>query len=193
MNDGRVGHYQAAHEILDEAVDQFISEEKAIREKQGIATSKLQLKTALARSVGLGNGADSDDAALKALYRLCSGETPLSMERAIALCQQIKDYRLIEWAAFRCGLLTTPRMTIDDVEQLDGEDVFAQVIEVQKETSGFVALLSSAYQSKPNRHLMNAIEDAHQKAALAMEKSAVLLVRFMEKMLKTEGKGRGRT
>ena len=52
-------------------------------EKEGISASKLQLKTRLARSIGLGHGSDSDDAALKALYRLCSAETPLSIERAI--------------------------------------------------------------------------------------------------------------
>ena len=93
-------------------------------EKEGISASKLQLKTRLARSIGLGHGSDSDDAALKALYWLCSAETPLSIERAILIAQQTHDCRLIEWAAWRAGLLTTPRVGIPDADLLDGEDIF---------------------------------------------------------------------
>lgn len=179
-----VASYHTVHEILDEAIDAYVAKEKARIESRGIITSKLEIKARLARAIGLGNGGDGSDAALKALYRLCSGETQISLERVILLCQQIQDYRLIEFAAFRCGLLTTPRAAID-ADALDGEDIFLAVIELQKETSALVALLSAAYASRPSHNQMVAIEAAHKSAATAMERTTLLLVRFMGEMLKT--------
>ncbi len=190
MNGGKVEQYQAVNEILDDTVDRWVTEEKGRLEKEGISASKLQLKTRLARSIGLGHGSDSDDAALKALYRLCSAETPLSIERAILIAQQTHDCRLIEWAAWRAGLLTTPRVGIPDADLLDGEDIFLQVVELQRETSSFVALLSAALQGKPSRQLVNAIENAHQKAATSMERSARLLSGFIKQMLKKGAAGK---
>jgi hypothetical protein len=191
VNGGKIGHYQTQtiNEILDDTVDQWVSEEKCRLEKEGIEASKLQLKTRLARSIGLGAGSDSDNAALKALYRFCSGETPLSIERALLIGQQTRDYRLIEWSAWQVGLLTTPRIT-NGGDLPDGEDIFLQIVELQKETSGFVALLSAAVQGKPSRNLINAIEDAHRKAALSMDKSARLLSGFVRQMLKTGAAGK---
>ncbi len=183
MSDNVAG-FHSVYEVLDDAIDSYVTKEKAVLEKKGITTSKLEIKIRLARSIGLGNGAESGDAPLKALYRLCSGETQISIERAILLCQQIEDYRLIEFCAFKCGLLTTPRAAVD-AGSMDGEDVFQTVVELQKETSGLVALLSSAYGSKPSRSQLSAIETAHLRAATAMERSTLLLIGFMKGMLKT--------
>jgi hypothetical protein len=172
--------------LLDEVIDDWVASEKANREKKGMTVSKLQLKTELGRAIGLGNGSDSEDAALKGVYRYCSGETPLSLEKAIAVCRHIDDYRIAEWFAFRCGLLTTPRSTIEDLETLENEDVFLQLVEAQKQTSSFIALLSSIYQQKPSLKLMTDIENSHQKAALSMEKGRASLLALMEKMMKSE-------
>jgi hypothetical protein len=184
--DSKIGHYQTAHEVLEEAVDAFVAKEKALLEKKGIPTSKIEIKTRLARSVGLGDG----DAALRALYRALSGELSLPIERAIAICQEIDDFRLIEFCAWRCGLLTAPRAVIEDVDGLDNEDVFAAIVAGQVETARLITLLTTAYQGRPSIDAMNAVEDAHRTAALALEKSALILVRFMEKMLKMGAAGK---
>ena len=184
MNDSKAERVAIAHEILDEIVDKFVNEEKGRLEKKGIKARKIEIKTRLARAIGLGNGADSDDAALKALYRLCSGESALSIERAVLISQETGDLRLIEWCAFRTGLITTPRVAIADLDALDAEDVFAQIVTLQQETSALVALLTTVYQNKPSEDTIGAVESAHRNVSLTLEKSTLLLIRFMERMLK---------
>jgi hypothetical protein len=178
--------YAAPHEILDLIVDEWTIAEKAAREAKGIPTSKLQLKTELGRAMGLGNGSDSDDAALKGVYRYCSGETPLSLEKAIIVSSYIKDDRLAQWFAFRLGLVATPRAALDEAD-LSGDDVFLSLIESQQKTSSLLSLLSSAYQKKPSRRIMGEIEATHQQALEALEKSRLLMLRAMEAMLKSSG------
>lgn len=191
MNDGKVERIGAVNEILDEIVDRYVTEEKGRLEKKGIEARKIEIKTRLAKSVGLGNGSDSDDAALRALYRLCSGESSLSLERAALITRQTGDYRLVESLAWSVGLLTTPRVAVDDLDSLDAEDIFAQIVTLQQESASLVTLLMSAYQGRPSREIVSAIEDAHRKAALSMEKGTALLIRsLVDKMLKTGAAGK---
>jgi hypothetical protein len=185
MNDG-LGQYSSVQELFSEVVDDWVSSEKTSREKKGIPTSKVRLKTELGRAMGLGNGSDSDDGALKGLYRYASGETSLSLAKTVAVCIFTKDTRLLEWGAFRAGLIATPRTMVDNGD-LTGEDVFLSLIEAQKETASLFALLSSAYQEKPSRELMRDIENLHQRAILAIERGRILMLSFMDKMLKSAG------
>jgi hypothetical protein len=88
-------HFQAcktSHEVCDIVIDEWCDREREIRP---IPVTKLALKNELGRAIGLGKG-DDPNAPAKGIYRYCSDETPLSVEKTLLICDYIRNYELIQ-------------------------------------------------------------------------------------------------
>jgi hypothetical protein len=189
MHMNRFDSFRSPEEVLDIVVDEWCGREREYREKRGIAkVSKLELKNELGRAIGLGNGEDQN-AAAKAIYRYCSGETPLSLGKALMICKFIENYELIQWAGYQVGMIMTPRAVINDLEALSNEDIFDEIVGCLKDTTGFVEMLSTTYQSKPCYELIVRIEDVFLKAMLQMEKCRLMLRKLIERMIEPGSQG----
>ncbi len=183
-------HLRAPHELLTEIIDEWVAKEQAERRKIGIPCSKTSLKAELGRSLGLGNGADPDSAG-RAIYRLCSGEQPLSLDRALDISHRTRDYRLVQWFGYQAGVLMTPRAAIGSADSLEDEDLVNQLARCLQENSSFVGLLSNAYTSKPSRQLVCAVEEAYCRLCLELEKTRLLGITLLENALSGKaGEGR---
>lgn len=170
---------KTAHEVLDIVIDEWCDRERDTRPSP---TSKLELKNELGRVVGLGNG-DDHNAPAKGIYRYCSGETPLSIEKALAISRYIRNYELIQWIGYQAGMIMTPRAAIEQLDSLGPEDILDQIVECLKDTTRFIETLSRSYQSKPCLELINRIEGVFLKTSLQMEKCRLMFRKLIEKML----------
>jgi len=149
MNMNRFDSCKSPQEVLDVVIDEWCCKEKEAREKGCISKiSKLELKNELGRAIGLGNG-EGQNSPAKGIYRYCSGETSLPLEKALMICKFIKNYKLIQWAGYQVGMIMTPRAVINNLETLSNEDIFDQIVKCLKETTRFVEIPSNIYQSKP--------------------------------------------
>lgn len=185
----RFESFKSPHEVLDVIIDEWCDREREDREKRGISkVSKLALKNEIGRAIGLGNGEDPNSPA-KAIYRYCSGETPLSLEKSLMICNFIKNYELIQWTGYQAGMIMTPRTVITDLESLSNEDIFDQIVKCLRETTGFVEMLSTTYQSKPCYELVVKIENVFLKAMLQMEKCRLMLKKLIERMIEPGAQG----
>jgi len=173
------------HEVCDIIIDEWCDREREIRPTP---VTKLELKNELGRAIGLGNG-DDPNAPAKGVYRYCSGETPLSVEKALLICNYIKNYELIQWLGYQAGMIMTPRTVIDHLESLDAEDIFDEIVACLKETTNFIETLSTTYQAKPCFELVVRIEGVFLKTALQMEKCRLMFRKLIEKMMQPGSQG----
>ena len=174
-----------AYEVLDILIDEWCDNERDTRPSH---TSKLELKNELGRAVGLGNG-DDHNAPAKGIYRYCSGETALSIEKALVISRYIRNYELIQWIGYQSGMIMTPRAAIDELDSMGPEDILDQIVECLKDTTRFIETLSRSYQSKPCLELINRIEGVFLKTSLQMEKCRLMFRKLIEKMLKPGSQG----
>ncbi len=181
----RFQNYKTPHEVLDVVIDEWCDEEKQTRH---VPASKLELKNELGRAVGLGNGEDNNTAA-KGIYRYCSGETPLSLDKALHICRYIHNYELIQWMGYQAGMIMTPRAVLDELDGMDASDIFDQIVECLKDTTSFIETLSRTYQSKPCFELITKIEGVFFKATLQMERCRLMFRKLIEKMMKPGTQG----
>lgn len=173
------------HEILDIVIDEWCDRE---RETRPNPTTKLELKNELGRAIGLGNG-DDPNAPAKGIYRYCSGETPLSVEKALLICRYIKNYELIQWMGYQAGMIMTPRETIDHIDTLDAEDIFDEIVSCLRENTSFIETLSKTYQAKPCFEMVTRIEGIFLKTVLQMEKCRLMFRKLIEKMMDPGSQG----
>lgn len=181
----RFERFKSPCEVLDIIIDEWCDQERDIRPNP---TTKLELKNELGRAIGLGNG-DDPNAPAKGIYRYCSGETPLSVEKTLLICHYIENYEFIQWLGYQAGMIMTHRAIIDNLDGLANEDIFEQIVMCLKETTGFVETLSHTYQSKPCYQLIVRIEDVFLKAMLQMEKCRLMLRKLIERMIKPGSQG----
>jgi hypothetical protein len=184
----RFKHVRSVHEVLDTVVDEWCERERSERAAKGVTVSKLALKNELGRAIGLGNGDDPNSAA-KAVYRYCSGETPVSIEKGLAVCHHIKNYELIQWIGFEGGMIMTPKAVINDLEALDDSDILGEIVSCLTESTSLVSLLSTAYHGKPSFELITKVEDVFLRAMLQMEKCRLMLRHVIERMLQPGSQG----
>jgi len=173
------------YEVLDIVIDEWCDRE---RETRHTPATKLELKNELGRAIGLGNG-DNHDAPAKSVYRYCSGETPLSVSKALAICNYIKNYELIQWLGYQAGMIMTSRAEVDKLDGMDAEDIFDNIVFCLKETTNFIETLSKTYQSKPCFELITRIEGVFLKTSLQMEKCRLMFRKLIEKMMKPGAQG----
>ncbi|MEW6115346.1 MAG: hypothetical protein AB1553_00390 [Nitrospirota bacterium] len=185
----RFEQYKNSYEVLDAIIDEWCDAERERRRQAGLPVlSKLELKNELGRAVGLGNGDDSNSAG-KGIYRYCSGETPISIEKAILICNYINNNELVQWMGYHTGMLMTPRTVIESIGDLEEEDMFSEIVKCLKDTTKFVETLSSTYQSKANAGALMVIEEVFMRALLQMEKTRLMLKKLVERMLKPGTQG----
>jgi hypothetical protein len=185
----RFENFKNAHEVLDTVIDEWCDRERERRKLEGLPpVSKLELKNELGRAVGLGNG-DADNSAGKGIYRYCSGETPISVEKTILICHHIKNYEFIQWMGYQTGMLMTHRSIIENLDGIDEDDMLHEIVKCLKDTTKFVETLSSTYQSKASFEAIRIIEDVFMRAILQMEKTRLMLKRLVERMLKPGTQG----
>ena len=185
----RFEQYKNPHEVLDTIIDEWCDAERDRRRRAGLPVpSKLELKNELGRAVGLGNGDDSNSAG-KGIYRYCSGETPVSIEKALQISHYIKNYEIVQWMGYHAGMLMTPRTLIESIEHLEEEDMFSEIVKCLKDTTKFVETLSSTYQSRANAGALMLIEEVFMRALLQMEKTRLMLKKLVERMLKPGTQG----
>ncbi|GER92659.1 hypothetical protein A45J_0377 [hot springs metagenome] len=185
----RFENYKYAHEVLDIVIDEWCDRERERRRLEGLPPiSKLELKNELGRAIGLGNG-DADNSAGKGIYRYCSGETPITVEKALQICHYIKKYDFIQWIGYQAGMLMTHRIAIENLDGIDEDDMLYEIVSCLKDTTKFVETLSSTYQSKASFEAIRIIEDVFMKAILQMEKTRIMLKKLIERMLKPGTQG----
>ncbi|TAN40766.1 MAG: hypothetical protein EPN22_16845 [Nitrospirae bacterium] len=185
----RFSHFKNPHEILDTVIDEWCDRERERRKQEGIPPlSKLELKNELGHAVGLGNGGD-DNSAGKGIYRYCSGETLISIDKALQICHYIRNYELIQWQGYQCGMLMTHRSVLDHIDEIEEEDMLDEIVKCLKDTTKFVETLSSTYQQKASFEAIRIIEDVFMKAILQMEKTRLMLKKLVERMLKPGTQG----
>lgn len=181
----RFQNFKLPHEVLDVIIDEWCDHERQVRH---VPTTKLELKNELGRSVGLGNG-DENNTPAKGIYRYCSGETPLSLDKALAICRYMQNFELIQWMGYQAGMVMTPRAVIEELEGLDAADIFDQIVECLTDTTQFIETLSRTYQSKPCFELITKIEGVFFKATLQMERCRLMFRKLIEKMMKPGAQG----
>ncbi|MBI5205090.1 MAG: hypothetical protein HZA11_09250 [Nitrospirae bacterium] len=176
-------NYKNAYEILDAVIDEWCDRERERRRQEGLPPiSKLELKNELGRAAGLGNG-DADNSAGKGIYRYCSGETPITVDKAMQICHYIKSYEFIQWMGYQTGMLMTHRSIIENLDGINEEDILSEIVKCLKDTTKFVETLSSTYQSKASFDAIRIIEDVFMRAILQMEKTRLMLKKLVEMML----------
>jgi hypothetical protein len=178
-----------AHEVLDQIIDEWCEKERQGRTAQGLPTpKKSDLKTELGRAIGLGNGEDENSAG-KGIYRYCSGETPLSVEKTLQICRYIGNYDMVRWLGFQSGLIMTPRAIIEAVGDLPEETLYEEIAACLKEASNFVETLSYTYRSSASFGSLKLIDEAMQRTVTQMEKSRLMLKKLIEGALKPGTQG----
>ncbi len=179
----RFKEYRNAHEILDEVIDEWCERERRRRIEKGLPPpKKSDLKTELGRAVGLGNG-DDEKSAGKGIYRYCSGETPISIEKALQICNHIDNHEIIQWIGYQAGMLMTPRAAIDAIGECAEEDVFEEIVRCLKQATRFIETLSNTYQAAASLEAMTAVEEVFMRSILQMEKTRLMLKRLLETMI----------
>lgn len=181
----RFQNFKLPHEVIDVIIDEWCDRERGTR---AVPTTKLELKNELGRAVGLGNGEENNTPA-KGIYRYCSGETPLSLDKALAICRYMHNFELIQWMGYQAGMVMTPRAVIEELEGLETADIFDQIVECLTDTTYFIETLSRTYQSKPCFELITKIEGVFFKATLQMERCRLMFRKLIEKMMKPGSQG----
>lgn len=185
----RFGEYKKPYEVLDAVIDEWCDRERASRTEKGLPVrSKLELKNELGRIAGLGNG-DAENSSAKGIYRLCSGETPISVEKALEICDYIGDYRFIQWIGFCSGMLMTRKAVIDAVEDLSEDGIYEEISKCFAGAGHLAKTLSDAYQSPASFSSLNMIEESFLQVNLQLEKTRLLLRELIERSLRPGTQG----
>ncbi len=185
----KFAEYKNGHEVLDEIIDEWCERKCGERVAKGLpASKKTDLKTELGLAIGLGNSDDPQSAG-KGIYRLLSGETPISVERALLICRHIDDYRFIQWLGYQTGMLMTQRAVVESVGDLSEEDVFEEIVRCIKDASQFVETLSLTYKSAASFGSLRMVDEIFMKAITQMEKTRLMLRKLVEKTLKPGTQG----
>ncbi len=186
----KFSEYRKPHEVLDAVIDGWCDRECLSRQEKGFPfVSKLDLKNELGKAVGLGNG-DCDNSAGKGIYRYCSGETPISVEKALLICRYIDNYDFISWIGFQSGMMMTPRAAVESVGELGEEELFGEIVDCLINAGDLTKILSRAYNAAASFNSLREIEEAFRKSILQMERTRLLLTELIERSLKpgTQGK-----
>jgi hypothetical protein len=180
---------RSVYEVLDLILDEWCESEKQKRAAQGLPTpKKSDLKTEIGRAIGLGNG-DDESSAGKGIYRYCSGETLISVEKALQICRHINNYDLIRWLGFQSGLIMTPRAIIESVGDLPEEALYEEIAACLSEASKFAETLSYVYRTAASFGSLKLIDESLLRAVAQMEKARLMLKRLIEGALKPGTQG----
>jgi hypothetical protein len=180
---------RSAHEVLDQIIDEWCERERQQRTAKGLPTpKKSDLKIEIGRAIGLGNG-DDESSAGKGIYRYCSGETPLGVEKALQVCRYINNYDLIRWLGFQAGLIMTPRAIVDSACELPEDALYEEIALCLNEASHYVEMLSFCYRSPASFGSLRIIDETCMQAVTQMEKTRLMLKKLIEGAIKSGTQG----
>ena len=173
--------YPPINELLDRIIDEWcIKEISKCQRRNNTYISKLSLKNELGKAIGLGTGQDPNSAA-KGIYRYCSGETPLSVEKALMISRHIKNYELIQWIGWNAGTIMIPREIIHHNGIENPKYTIREILKFVKLAHLCSEKLFFATQRKPNPAAIKSIENSFFKVVLQAEKCRFILKKFIEK------------
>lgn len=185
----RFSEYREPHEVLDAVIDTWCESECQARRDSGFPlVSKLDIKNELGKAIGLGNG-DNDTSAARGVYRLCSGETPITVEKALLICRYINNYDFISWIGFQSGMMMTPRAAVESISQLGEEELFSEIVDCLLNAGDLTKTLSKAYQSTASFNSLREIEEQFRKSILQQEKTRLMLTELIERGLRSGTQG----